>query len=248
MGNIRHGHSSSRYDRSPKSLAEQVGRLVDQDGDRTGNLLTYTEVGTPERADKLRADGWGRFVPQNKTDCAVMWLKADWTKVHTEVALLTDKTWVDGHGNSHKTKCATVVLDHRDGHRLWVAVAHLPSEVQDGDAFADHPAKVEAWKDAVDNWPEYQAEQRDLWFHDRQMYVADWNVDLRSAHWRGYLNDVFPKCDPTWRKGHMPEDGTHNLGLIDATYTSAKYLKVGLLKDDDSSDHRPYGEKIGWND
>ena len=50
---IRHGHSSSRYDKPPKTLAEQVGRATTSGKD--GNLLTFTEVDTKDRAAKLSA-------------------------------------------------------------------------------------------------------------------------------------------------------------------------------------------------
>ena len=105
---VIHGHSSSRYDKPPKTLAELVGKATGANS--PANLLTFTEVGKKERAEKLKADGWGRYVPHGETDAGLMWLKSEWEKVFTEVKQLTDKTWKDGQGNTHYQRCASAVL------------------------------------------------------------------------------------------------------------------------------------------
>lgn len=242
MTPVVHGHASSRYDKPPSTLADQVARAVDVD---EANLLSWTEVGDPDRAAKLKADGWGSFTPHKKTDVAWMWRKSVWDLVEKHVKELTPKTWTDGQGHKHWTRCATVVLDGPQG-RLWASVAHLPSGVQDGNKFdADHPAKVAAWKDAVRGWADYHQRQVDNWRPDLTMYVADWNVDFHSGHWRDWVQGVFPKMVLTW-KGDMPAGGTHGDRLIDATWATRNGRCVLLDKRSGTSDHRPYAEKIGW--
>lgn len=246
--NIRHGHSSSKVDRSPKSLAEQVKRATHSD--RDANLLTFTEVQTKERAGALTTDGWGVYAPHTETDCAVMWDKDEFGKHHAHTNVLGSKTFIDGNGNKKQVICATVVLDHITGRRLWVSVAHLPSSVQEGDHFSKAQTdadRVACWKSAVDDWKQTRKNQKDKYDVDTSMHVADWNVNLHMSEWR---TEVDNRLSPdyfqgTW--GHdRPKGGTHGDRLIDATWTNGTFKDTMLLPDDDSSDHRPYGEIIVW--
>lgn len=79
------------------------------------------------------------------------------------------------------------------------------------------------------------------------MIVADWNVDFFMSEWRSTVQGYFPSMFLGW-SGHMPPKGkgTHGSRLIDGTMATAKATKCQLLKDDDSSDHRPYGEAVPW--
>lgn len=245
---IRHVHSSSRYDRSPQSLTAEFGRVTAAD-DPDANLCTYTEVGDPKRADALRkqakADGWGVYCPDTKTDCAVAWPKDLWTKTAGNVHQLTPKTW-DMNGKPMKTVAAYVVLDHKKHDvRLWVSVAHLPSGVQDGDKFTDTD-RSRAWRDAVAGWHDWWRNKARLkWSPDVAMLVADWNVDFHRASWRDYVQDVFDSMHLCWR-GNMPNGGTHGSRLIDASWQTYPANKCRLLADNDSSDHRPWGQILPW--
>lgn len=246
---IIHGHASSRYDKPPKKLAEQVARAVGHE-DPEANLLSWTEVGDPDRAEKLTADGWGTYAPHDKTDVAFMWNKAIFELAFKDVQELTDKTWTDGQGHVHKTKCASVILNCKlKDRRLLATVCHLPSGVQDGNNFNDeHPKKVAAWKAALPGWHNYLNDTlRPVYRPDFVMVIADWNVDFHSAHWRGYVQDVFPGKTLTWA-GDMPNGGTHGDRLIDATWADHNGKCVLLEKREGTSDHRPYAEKLTWND
>jgi hypothetical protein len=248
---IRHGHSSSRYDKPPKTLAEQVGRATTSGKD--GNLLTFTEVDTKDRAAKLSAEGWGTYAPfkEADTDCALMWDKAEFTKVAAFTSRLGDGTWHMDGGHDRKVVCATMVLDHVSGHRLWVSVLHLPSSVQEGDHWSNDQTdqdRVRCWKEGVEAWREKRKTAKDKHHQDVSMHVADWNVDCRSGKWRDEIDkrigaDAFRG---TWTKDNLPKGGTHGDRLIDATWSNGKFKSVMLLPDDDSSDHRPYGDVIGW--
>jgi hypothetical protein len=252
--NIRHGHSSSKVDRSPASLAAQVGRATTSGKD--GNLLTFTEVQSKDRAEQLHdVEGWGAYTPHTETDCAVMWDKAEFTKVAVFTNRLGSKTFIDGNGNAKKIICATVVLDHKPTwQRLWVSVAHLPSSVQDGDHFSKAQTdkdRVAAWKSAVDDWTVTRQNQRDKYEQDRSMHVADWNVNFRMPEWRTEVDNRIAPKDPdtfrgTWVPANMPAGGTLGDRLIDATWTNGTFKDTFLLPDDDSSDHRPYGDVIAW--
>jgi hypothetical protein len=173
-----------------------------------------------------------------------MWDKAEFEKASAEVHRLSEETWKDGHGHVHHADATTVVLDHKSGNRLWCSLIHLPSDVQDGCELADNQRSV-VWRQAVTGWGKYHKNHKNDWHCDQTMYVADWNVDFRKQCWREYVNNQYPNCKGTWRKDHLPADGTHGDRLIDATWTDGKFNKALLLPDDKSSDHRPDGERHG---
>jgi len=247
MPTFRHAHSSSLYSSSPLSLARQVERAVEAK-DPTATLLTFTEVGGPERTKVLKdadPDHWAAWVP-SATDVGIMWRKAQYDPRWKESHKLTDRVWTDGHGRKHETYCGSALLDRDGGGAAFVSVCHLPSHVQRGDGFYDN-AQARAWRDALDGWAEYWNDVRKRDKPDVALIVADWNVDFHSSHWRQYVQKVFPKLELGW-SGNMPpkNQGTHGSRLIDATWSTHKATKCVLLKDDASSDHRPYGEAIPW--
>lgn len=246
MSDARHAHSSSRYDRSPESLAKQVDRGATHE-DPSANLMTFTEIGTEKRAKQCEADGWGHYHPHDKTDCAVMWRKARWEKVATSTRKLTDKTWQIS-GDTHRLVAASVVLKDTDSkRRMWVAVIHFPSGVQSGHGWAtDNPDAVAAWKDGLKGLKDYRQDQKEKHGVDLALLCADWNVALEVDYFRDWIRGVFPHMRCTWRDPY-PSAGTHGDRLIDGTWTDGgRKEQAWLLRDDDSSDHRPYGDVVTW--
>lgn len=245
---IRHAHSSSLYSASPDSLANQVERAVEAT-DPTATLLTFTEVGSDARTRVLKdadPDEWAAWVP-DQSDVGIMWRKTEFGPAWKEPRKLTNKVWTDGNGRDHETWCASAMLNHTTGGTLFVSVCHLPSHVQNGDHFYDNP-QARAWKDAVDGWHDYWNAVRKADDPDVGALVADWNIDFHDSTWMHHVGDIFPSMYCTWAGDREPPDnkGTHGDRLIDATWTTSKPTKAVLLKDDASSDHRPYGEAIPW--
>jgi hypothetical protein len=242
---MKHGHSSSLYSNPPSSLSKEVEQFVDS----PAQVLTYTEVGSEERTKVLKnADpDWAAWVP-GQSDVGIMWLETKFSPVWKEPKKLTDKVWTDGHGRKHETWAATVLLEKTTGENagktLFVSVCHLPSHVQNGKNFYDN-AQAKAWKSACNGWADYWNNKRKKHHPDLGMIVADWNVDFFSSTWRGRVQDYFPSMFLGWQ-GNMPPKGkgTHGSRLIDGTMATAKASNCKLLKDNDSSDHRPYGETI----
>jgi hypothetical protein len=218
--------------------------------DPSANLATLTEVGSDERTQILKdaAPGeWGAFVPNGGACCSdvgLMWRKSDWSVAWKDGHKLTPKTWKDGQGRTHSTYAASALLRHTSGRTLFLSVVHLPSKVQNGGKFHDN-AQARAWRDAVAGWNRYWDNVRAEDHPTQALFAADWNVDHFSGHWRDVVQDYFPAMVPNW-KGHMPPKGTHGGRLIDATWAKTKATKSRLLKDDDSSDHRPYGDAYKW--
>jgi hypothetical protein len=248
MATLRHAHSSSLYSESPTSLAAQVDRGVSAE-DPSANLMSYTEVGSDKRAQVLKdADPahWAAWVP-GQSDVGLMWLKATWSPVWKEPHKLTDKVWTDGKGRKHETWCATALLEHDGGGTLFYSVAHLPSHVQNGQHFYDN-AQAKAWKSACSGWSDYWNNKRKKHNPRAALIVADWNVDFHSDTWRDRVKGYFPSMHLTWQDGTFPAKGkgTHGSRLIDGTMATVKPNDCWLLKDDSSSDHRPYGEVLPW--
>jgi hypothetical protein len=241
---VKHAHSSSLYSESPSSLNKQVQKYVDST-DPEASVITYTEVGSAERTEVLKdADpDWAAWVP-NQSDVGIMWRKSDFSPVWKEPKKLTDKVWTDGKGRKHETWCATALLKHTNGKTLFCSVCHLPSHVQNGKNFYDN-AQAKAWKSACEGWSDYWNAKRKKDHPDLAFIVADWNVDFFSSTWRDRVAFYFPSMHLGWT-GNMPPKGkgTHGSRLIDGTMATKKANKCVLLKDDSSSDHRPYGEAI----
>jgi hypothetical protein len=249
VATIRHAHSSSLYSEDPDSLADQVERAVDAD-DPDATTLTFTEVGSTARTEVLKdadPDDWGAWVP-GQSDVGIMWRKAEFNPLWKEPKKLTNKVWTDGQGRDHETWCASALLQHTNGKTLFLSVCHLPSHVQNGDSFYSNEQSA-AWKDAVNNgWSNYWNNVRKHDHPDVGMLTGDWNIDVHSSHWMQYVLGVFPSMFCTWAGDKEPanDKGTHGNRLIDFTMSTSKPSKAKLLKDDSSSDHRPFGEAIPW--
>lgn len=249
MSTIRHAHSSSLYSNTPLSLAKQVERAITAE-DPNATLLTFTEVGSPQRTQVLKdadPEHWAAWVP-DASDVGIMWRKAEVTPLWKQPHKLTGKVWTDGQGRNHETWCGTALLQHdKTGGTAFVSVCHLPSNVQNG-CDLNGNKQGQAWLSAVDGWSDYWNDIRKRDHPTVALLVADWNVDFHKACWLDYVGGVFPSMFCTWAGNREPaaDKGTHGHRLIDATWTTSKPTKAKLLKDDNSSDHRPYGEAIPW--
>lgn len=243
---VRHAHSSSLYSNPPSSLSKELDKLVSAD-DPEANLATYTEVGSSERTACLKKadeENWAAWVP-DQSDVGIMWRKDDFGPKEKKAVKLTDKVWTDGHGRKHETWCATALLEHRNnGNLLFLSVCHLPSHVQNGNKFYDN-AQAKAWKGAVSGWSDHWNDWRKKYKPDLAILSADWNVDFHSSTWRDKVQSYFPSLFLSWQ-GNMPPKGkgTHGSRLIDASMNTVKANVCKLLPDDNSSDHRPWGQKV----
>jgi hypothetical protein len=204
-------------------------------------------VGSDKRTKVLKDadDGWAAWVP-DASDVGIMWRKADFSPVWKEAKKLTDLVWTDGKGRKHTTYCATALLKHTSNKTLFLSVCHLPSHVQNGQKFYDN-AQARAWKSACAGWSDYWNAKRKKDHPTLALIVADWNVDFFSETWRKTVQGYFPSMFLSW-SGNMPPKGkgTHGNRLIDGTMATVKATPCKLLKDDNSSDHRPYGEAHKW--
>jgi hypothetical protein len=224
---VDHVHSSSRYNRSPASLAASIARLSP-----SADLMTLTEVARHARTRVVRrARGFTSYRPGG-TDVAIMW-RSTWKRLAASSLKLAPGQ-----------RAGLVLLQRPDGLRVLVSLAHLPSHVQYGDRWRPTvPNRLHTWRTAVRSWSRQIAAARARWHPDLVIVTADWNVDLRRSHWRRVVTGAFHALHLTWRPP-FPRGGTHaGRRIIDGTLTNARG-RAHLAKDDRSSDHRPYREKL----
>lgn len=235
---VRHIHSSSRFDRSALSLVRAVAYYI-----LFADLLTFTEVANDRRAQALRALGWRRIQMIGKPgvdECAVMFLRLKWRYVTHNVTLLSQQKLANGRW----LYALTVELEHRrTKQRLLVSVTHLPAHIQ-GPGRIEQDAQGRIYTAAVKTWHNFLMVSRRPGLSI--MAVADWNLDVRLSWVREWLTRMFIGLRSSWgaRSRPLPEDGTHGSRLIDDTRSNMTLYRIDLLRDDDSSDHRPYREVL----
>jgi hypothetical protein len=247
MPTIRHRHSSSRYDRPASSLAAQVKQFTSS----SANLCTFTEVNNDRRAATLKAAGWqtvrGReSQPGQAQECAIMVRTQHFRVVAWGSKKVTEVTWSFGKAPMQQWAVWCVL----DPGKVFVSVLHCPSGVEGGKAWSPDPAdadNVKAWKAGVKGWGDWTWKTvRPKYKTQKHMLVADWNLNLREAWCREQIDSRLPeplRCQ--WRTPY-PKDGTHGSRLIDGTWADFGGGDSFLVKDDASSDHRPYGDTLAF--
>lgn len=236
---MRHTHCSSRFDRSPESLAAGV-RLWAEFSD----VMTFTEVSRDTRAKALHLEGWGLAQVEDERhgedECAVMYRMDKWRFVSAKSVRLSTHALTD-RGPS-KIYALHVVLEHkRTGQRVLVAVCHLPAHIDGGSGFRrDNPRDLSAFRDSVENW--HLLLRANPTPH--KVVVADFNIDFKRGWARGFVESAFPGLRLNWL-GHMPgAAGTHGRRLIDGTLTNLRVIRARVLAHHRSSDHTPYTETL----
>lgn len=237
---IKHIHSSGKNDRSLASVKKALSLYA-----TAANLITLTEQQHRDSVD-LWMPGW-EVVKQTGPgagDPAVLIRSDDWEVERVWVDKLSDKEQRRGPGGPPPAHALTVLLGHRKTRKtLIVSVAHLPSHVQ-GD-WRDNAYRVKLWRECVKGWRS-KVEPRRKRYGAKIAYIADWNLDIKKAWVRAVLRGYFPGLKLTWKKP-FPNDGTHHKRIIDATLTNLRVKrKAVLVRDDDSSDHRPYQDVLDF--
>src|SRR4051812_42441177 len=126
-----HVHCSSRFDRTPASLEQDV------DYWRTiSSVITLTEVANNSRGATLREQGWGYFNNQalgnGNDECAVLWDMDYWTRGWAGTQALSNVEYY----NLRNMRCKPVhsidcILNHRNmKYKLLVSCTHMPAHVE----------------------------------------------------------------------------------------------------------------------
>lgn len=249
MKNFTHVHSSSRFDRSVGSLEKAIETYIEE-----GSLVTFTEVAFPWRERALvEVPRWGYILGDKsmRDDCGIIYDKTVWRKVsgYTKV-VLQPMFWKANGEKVEPTGAAFAVLEHKEtGNRLLVTVCHLPAGVEGPSGLAGLPNRVAAWREAHRNWNKEWNRLAKEQHVDAILVTADWNLNIKRKVLLPLFKAIHPGMTLVFKYKHIPAGGTHGKRWIDFSFIRGK-LKVvkypQLLKDDASSDHRPFAETYGW--
>lgn len=250
MKNFTHVHSSSRFDRSVESLEKAIDHYID-----IGSIITFTEVAFPWRERPLvDVPKWGHVLGDlsMRDDSGIIFDKEVWRKIEAGTAIvLQPMFWKENGEKVEPTGAAFAVLEHKDTNkRLLATVCHLPSGVEGPAGLSGLPNRVAAWREAQRNWKKEWnrlAKKHDV---DGVLVVADWNINIKRKLFLPLFKAIQPGLTLVFNYKDVPVDGTHHKRWIDFSFIRGE-LKVvkspWLLKDDNSSDHRPYAETFAWS-
>lgn len=235
---MKHIHSSGRYDRPLSAVRSALKRYA-----LAADLITLTETHRRSRED-LSLDGYGlvKYLGPGAGDPAILFDEAVWSLADRWSHQLTTHEQRRGPGGPRPPHATTALLRHKkSGRKVLVTVAHLPSHVE-GDWFQG-TWRVFVWRDAQKNWKRIINRLRKQ-NGGRVVYVADWNINFKRRVFRALIKALYPRLRLAWRPP-FPARGTHHKRIIDATVTNMRVVEEArLIRDDDSSDHRPYFERL----
>lgn len=242
----RHVHSSSRFDRSSTSLLRAIARYLSW----PGTDISLTEVSGSKRIKVLRRFPTHRVVNfegnHARDDCALLISRWRWRNIASGTKLLS-KEAMPGWNNAWCYAVWSKDVHKSTGLRVVKVVIHFAARVEDSRGYryktADDRQNAKAHKEAIRN---LNSQIRDWQKQGYDVVVsADWNLDWRRLWVRKMLRRELPMLNWTWGGPRMPErGGTHGTRLIDYTGTTMRIEKASLMKDDASSDHRPYKEVL----
>lgn len=211
-------------------------------------IVTRTEGADPEAKKSLQIpnDGWGVFQPHNKvgdglTDCSIEWDQEFWRMVDGDVELLTDMRIKTEKGFLlPPSQMPWVLLEPRDDvwnenwrfNKLLVSSAH--------NNLQNTSTRARAWRVEGDHFVQFQIHHRAP--HLCRYHCGDINQDFRSRKDRALVRNNYLRNTGLrngWnRVGPLPKLGTHGRALLDQPFANTR-MRVRLLPDDISSDHRP---------
>lgn len=250
---IRHVHSSSRFDRSPASLKKAAKRYA-----KRADLITYTEVEAQKRENSLASLsilGFGTVTGDKSyaNDCAIQF------RIHrfkliahgnesTEAARYTN---VKGLLRDPAYVTWAVLRDLITDDCLVVAVVHLASSIEGDLARKRATSRTVAFMTGFRGTQRIANRLAEDYKADGVMIVADFNLNFKLAWVRTLIKILAPAYRVTWKNlAYLPEKaGTHGGRVIDATLVKGRlgtHDGASLMRDDASSDHRPYRERLFW--
>lgn len=237
-------HSSSRYDRSISSLRQAVERYLTADA----SVHTGTEVSTKERSRAVRetaqALGWGSTMSNRsyRDDCYILWDSQVWKVVGKGSRVIKTGHIFNFRGGKMPNNTMTyAALSHRQSdHVMVLGVLHLPASVETASGVSNS-RRGSAWRTEAKNTRKTMNELGRKYKADALVFGGDWNVNIKRGLLRGAVTKIFGR----WKiaaEGPFSKGGTHGGRFIDFFIykRGIKYVGHRLMKDDASSDHRPF--------
>lgn len=247
-----HIHSSSRFDRSPESLAG--ASLVYQSD---AELITYTEVNLPDRKQALRQAARGRMKTLTGSeghadDCAIQYDSSIFELLYHESFQNSTRVvhTTSGHARDLPYSRIAVFKDVPADRVFVMSVSHYASDVQDQIRnLRTTYGRVLQWRESTRKSKRRVNHLAKKYNADARLIIADWNVDFKQRWVRVLIKALAPRYRSAWTITDVA-GGTHgNHSILDATIMRGKIKVRGsaqLYKDDASSDHRPYIEVLTW--
>lgn len=243
--------SSSRYDRSLKSLHEAVEHYITKSSLHAGTEVT-TEVREDILRDIAREHGWGVVTGDKsyRDDTYIMWEKASWDAKQKGTYRVKTAPMYNANGNLMPDNvCTMVLLEFKEtGHRLLVTVLHAPSGVEGKGGLTKNWRRARAWRTEYKAWKKLWNRMAKAWDADAVLTLQDANVNI----WRDLFRQMFKAMQPGMRlippAKRNRGKGTHRGGRwIDIGFIRGKLrrrTRAILMRDDDSSDHRPWKARL----
>lgn len=239
-----HVRSSSRYDREDASLRKAVLSYLEKDG---VSLHDGSEVSAEKREKVLRKVAkekeWGIVTGDHsyRDDSYIMWDKKVWDCLYKGThEIKTGNIFTAKGSKMPKNAIAEVVLEHcESGHRLVWTAGHPPAGVERG-GFIQRTRRGMAWRVEVAEQKMRTNHLARKWRADGVGESDDWNADGKKDSNRRELKMIMPR----WRisvRPPYPKGGSHGNRWIDFIMfrRALRLIKSHLMKDDNSSDHRP---------
>lgn len=245
LSEFGHTHSSSRFNRSPASLLAAIKEYA-----ADSDLITLTETEYPGRKAVLhQLAGFGVVTghANNRDDCSILYRRTRFRLIYSEQYKLSNRSlWLMGHRTPPSYACYAVFEDELTGLRFVVGVYHTPSAVQQ--ALFKRMFKslgAVAWQINTRSFRHRANQLRREHNAQGEMLAADWNSDFHLAWFRALIKQIYPAWTLNWNVD-MASGYTHDHRLIDGTLVKGglTVVKTHLSPDDDSSDHRPYWERL----
>lgn len=235
---IRHIHSSSRYDRSVKSLLKAIWWYI-----TWADLITLTEMDDDARGGALgRVPGFLRVQIQReggRDECAALVRKRKFRVTHIRPVLLSN-TGLPSRGGQ-EVWCLEFILTHkRTGLTCKVWVIHWPNDAKIAPKGQGHaPSMIHASGRQLISTLYRDSDT------DNVLATGDWNWRWEDLGVRIIIRRQFGQgVNTTWEENRPTKDGTFMNNLIDWSVTDMAILKARLMRDDDSSDHQPFRETL----
>ncbi|MFT4081200.1 MAG: hypothetical protein QM638_01310 [Nocardioides sp.] len=236
-------HSSGRFDRPQKRLRRWLYsyRL------RRCSVISGTEAKGRTNAlfSTRNAEEWDYAHSKGAAgECWLTWKRNTWGQLGaTRAPVLSQATYRRvasyGGGETPPFRALRVRLrEKRTGRTVICYVVHMPLH--------NTKQRAEVWEAVAEGLVELVNKDRKAYPEAEVVIVGDINYSWRNSHFRKLMVRHIAKPTGTtasWDGGRTPRKGgtigSHG-SLIDVLFTSIRIRGCRLLRDDNSSDHRPF--------
>lgn len=246
MKRVAHGHihSSGRYDRGTRAIADALERHL-----RVDKPDVYTSTEAANKKHRViyaaLAGEYGYSHHQGRSgqdDCVILLRRARFRARKTWDDQLTTLPQNRARSGPIANAISVLVEDRAGGVPIIYTVSHLTAGVEGIWFKAKMMYRERVWRSAHATWSRRTFRRR-RYYKAKVVMVSDWNLNLERKVFRTMLRAMHPRLRLTWKR--FPGPGTHGGRVIDGSLTDLQIVRgAALTRDDSSSDHRPYREVL----